>query len=318
MTTRISKIARLPADIREQFNRRLHNGEVGRTLLPWVNNLPETKTVLAELFGGKAITHQNLSEWRTGGYQDWLMHQQRLDWFQRLFEQEKELEAPNQCGDMFETMSRFFIFELGQAFTAMQNIKNPEVRWAKLQHLTQEFARLQNSYNWSRRVGLEWEKYKDQFEEDDSPDPEPAPNDLAGPLKDKTRAPVAQTLPSPESRDLPVPNPEPSPDDNIDEIEDAARPVDAPASRQPVDPVPPSTVDPHLSPAFPDCGAPPPLPETVANTQPIPEFQPITTVPTPYPTAPRIEPKPVQPPVPKPYKVHSIPIRGRRFTCIEG
>ncbi len=72
-TTRISKISRLPHPIREQLNHRLQNGEMGRTLVKWLNEQPETKTVMTELFNGNSITHQNLSDWRRTGYQDWLM-----------------------------------------------------------------------------------------------------------------------------------------------------------------------------------------------------------------------------------------------------
>jgi hypothetical protein len=37
---RVGKIARLPLDTREELNRRLANGEVGGSLLWWLNGLP--------------------------------------------------------------------------------------------------------------------------------------------------------------------------------------------------------------------------------------------------------------------------------------
>jgi hypothetical protein len=70
------KIARLPKDIREQVNRRLEDGEDGERLLAWLNGLPEVVKVLARDFKGVGISPQNLSEWRSRGYVDWLVRQE--------------------------------------------------------------------------------------------------------------------------------------------------------------------------------------------------------------------------------------------------
>ena len=72
--TRNGKIARLPRAMREELNRRLRDGEQGNKLVAWLNGLPEVKAVVALEFGGKPIREQNLSEWRKGGYRDWLAH----------------------------------------------------------------------------------------------------------------------------------------------------------------------------------------------------------------------------------------------------
>ncbi len=69
--SRIGKIARLPAPVREALNKRLHNGEQGPQILPWLNALPETQELLNGFYQGKEINPQNLSDWRTGGYLEW-------------------------------------------------------------------------------------------------------------------------------------------------------------------------------------------------------------------------------------------------------
>jgi hypothetical protein len=69
---RIGKIARLPFSIREELNRRLLDGQAGPELIPWLNALPEVNEVIAKWFHGEKIKAQNLSDWRRGGYQDWL------------------------------------------------------------------------------------------------------------------------------------------------------------------------------------------------------------------------------------------------------
>ena len=49
--SRFGKIARLPLDIREQLNRRLQDGEIGKELVVWLNSVPEVQAVLKAEFG---------------------------------------------------------------------------------------------------------------------------------------------------------------------------------------------------------------------------------------------------------------------------
>ena len=73
MPTRTGKIARLPAAVRQQLNLRLDDGQEGPPILDWLNALPEVQALLQEKFGGAPISPQNLSQWRQGGFQDWLL-----------------------------------------------------------------------------------------------------------------------------------------------------------------------------------------------------------------------------------------------------
>jgi len=341
MITRISKIARLPATIREQLNLRLHNGQFGRKILPWLNGLPETKEVLAENFDGHAITHQNLSEWRRSGYQDWLFHQDRLQWFSRLHEEDAELSVHDSCPDTYEAMSRYFLFEIGQAMRDAQKIKNPDARWERMERLTEKFARLQNAYNLSRRVAFEYDKYNgpepEEPEESEPESPEhPDGSDNAQEKGDRARPGRSETRPrvslrGSESSNGLVPStasevrreahqtateaaalPESQPDQT--ERQDAGAPQNAPRT---------STVeDQPASPAIAgDCASPLPLSDInsstpkLINSLPPPSFAPIPPLaPTTTPSAPNI------PLSPRPFKPHTSPppIRGRRFVCVEG
>ena len=76
--TRTGKIARLPREIRTQLNRRLSDGESGPVILEWLNSLPEVQSLLRRDFDARNINLQNLSDWRNGGYRDWLAHEQSL------------------------------------------------------------------------------------------------------------------------------------------------------------------------------------------------------------------------------------------------
>ncbi len=85
--TRNGKIARIPRQIRETLNQRLLNGEQGIKLVKWLNSLMDVKMMLEDEFGDRPITEQNLSEWKQGGYQEWLRHQDELDLARTLTEQ---------------------------------------------------------------------------------------------------------------------------------------------------------------------------------------------------------------------------------------
>lgn len=67
-STRKGKVARLPYEIREQINAMLRDG------------LPASRlnTFLIEN-GHEAVNDQNWTNWRQGGYQDWLQEQDYLD-----------------------------------------------------------------------------------------------------------------------------------------------------------------------------------------------------------------------------------------------
>jgi hypothetical protein len=66
------KIARLPGDLREELCRRLFDGQRGPEILPWLNAHPVAVSVLAKDFGGRPVNAANLTNWRRGGYIQWL------------------------------------------------------------------------------------------------------------------------------------------------------------------------------------------------------------------------------------------------------
>ncbi len=91
--TRNGKIARLPRAVRLELNHRLDDGEQGKTLVAWLNALPDVQAIVAREFGVKAIREQNLSEWKQGGYRDWVAQQEALEVAARLGEDAAEWSA---------------------------------------------------------------------------------------------------------------------------------------------------------------------------------------------------------------------------------
>jgi hypothetical protein len=90
---RIGKIARLPRAVRSQLNSRLRDGEEGKQIVRWLNSLSHVKQVLAAFFDGRPINEQNLSDWRQGGYQEWLACQDILVQAADLAAHQRDLES---------------------------------------------------------------------------------------------------------------------------------------------------------------------------------------------------------------------------------
>ena len=76
MKARKGKIGSLPREIREEINERLLDGQLAPEILPWLNALPAVRDRLAgrPRAGEEVaeITDGNLSEWRAGGFKEWL------------------------------------------------------------------------------------------------------------------------------------------------------------------------------------------------------------------------------------------------------
>jgi len=93
--SQIGKISSLPRAIRDQLNRRIYDGDCGRHLLDWLNSLPEVLKIIHRDFAAREINDQNLSDWKQGGYRQWLIHQEALTRVADLAENARELEAAN-------------------------------------------------------------------------------------------------------------------------------------------------------------------------------------------------------------------------------
>ena len=75
---RTGKIACLPAKIRDDVNFAIRNGVRLVKLMRWLNSLPDVQFVLAQNFGGRPINQTNLTQWKQGGYSEWLLRQECL------------------------------------------------------------------------------------------------------------------------------------------------------------------------------------------------------------------------------------------------
>ena len=157
MKTRISKIARLPKTIRDQLNQKIEDSFLGIDLINWLNSLPEVQKIMAEHFGGRPITHQNISDWRRTGYADWQQSREgRKHWWE-LIEAARNLDAarhPKEGADASGHLGTILLIELGQALDQLHNLKNPHERWKLLRLLSGALSRLRNDDTREKRLRL--------------------------------------------------------------------------------------------------------------------------------------------------------------------
>jgi len=145
MRTRTGKIARLPATIREELNRRFNNGSLAKDLVPWLNELPDVKRVMNELFGGRPITEDNLSQWRRGGFQDWLRDEERRVRLCQIMERYEELGPEEGARRSEAHFYQWIAAELMTEFERLSTMTDRDERWKRFQKISQELNRLQRA-----------------------------------------------------------------------------------------------------------------------------------------------------------------------------
>ena len=157
--TRTGKIARLPRQVREQLNRRLHDGELGTQLVVWLNGLPEVQAVIAREFGGRAISEQNLSEWKQGGYPEWTARQDALAEVREFVADAREL-AESAEGALTEHVATLLAARYAKALANWQTEPTEEARRTlrSLRGVCQDVVELRRGDLSAARLKIEQER----------------------------------------------------------------------------------------------------------------------------------------------------------------
>lgn len=139
-----SKIGRLPWNIRNELNERLRDGITGPDILAWINCLPAYRALdLAP------VTAQNLTDWRSTGYADWLRDQQRTAHLRNLAEFAHSITEQT-GGDPTAVGSRILTGRL------LDMLESADPQTAG--DLVKAFSTLRNEESRARRVDLESQK----------------------------------------------------------------------------------------------------------------------------------------------------------------
>jgi len=168
---RIGKIARLPEAVRSQLNSRLQDNVEGKQIVQWLNSLPEVQKVLAKNFDGRPINEQNLTDWRQGGYEEWLARQDILAQAAELAASHRELQDAAPGRSFADHLADTLAFRYA-AILASQGLvlDEPSLRQLHaLDHACQAVVKLRRSEQNAARLQIEterWERAREQLDDD--------------------------------------------------------------------------------------------------------------------------------------------------------
>lgn len=159
--TRNGKIARLPKSIREDINHQLSNGVPGKHIVEWLNRDSKVLPILEAWFMDSPITEQNLSEWKKGGYQDWLRHQESLECAQTWKEQTNELNHVAGGLPISDQLSSTVALALGNLIRqkVTEGLETPE-QIQSFAVLMKELAELRKDDHRAVRLSMDYKKWK--------------------------------------------------------------------------------------------------------------------------------------------------------------
>src|SRR5882672_2009743 len=156
--TRTGKIARLPHLIREQLNQRLQDGHKAKSLLPWLNSLPEAQAILKTHFESHPINAVNLTEWKKGGFREWQQQERAFAFVQDLAD-ENALGHKDLAGPLTAKLAHWVAVHLAAtAQSLVAHEGDSESRWLRLRELCAQVSRLRYSDLFSERLSLDRER----------------------------------------------------------------------------------------------------------------------------------------------------------------
>jgi hypothetical protein len=163
---RIGKIARLPWSVRNALNRRMMDGVEGSRLLEWLNAQVNVREVLRDEFASRPVTKQNLSEWRRGGYQDWLRQQSVCGVIRALAEQAASLDEATGGARLSDRLAGVFSAEMAViAEKMLDQTRDGDLseRWRTLRELLHETAKLRRGDHHATRLELDRQRQAAKF-----------------------------------------------------------------------------------------------------------------------------------------------------------
>jgi hypothetical protein len=160
---RHGKIARLPGAVRTELNQRLQDGEPPCEILLWLNALPSVQQVLQKLFDGQAISEDNLSKCRHGGFMGWLQERSTVEAVSSLSSACAGMNEDKQ-EDMTSKLSIVLAARLAAELQRFDAMEDGEAKSSEWRNLVASFLFLQRADYYRMRVHEERNKEALQYE----------------------------------------------------------------------------------------------------------------------------------------------------------
>jgi hypothetical protein len=170
-STHVGKIGRLSKYFRDELGRRIEDGEPGKELVKWLNGEPRVQEILKKQFGGRAVTEQNLSEWKQNGHQDWLRHQKACEKLRWLTERADDLENEADGLEISDRLGSVLAAELASlAEKILEEVTDPKEHWRLMQEVLREFRHLRHEDHNGQRNQLQRQRWEREVERQDEED----------------------------------------------------------------------------------------------------------------------------------------------------
>lgn len=143
---RTGKIARAPYEVRQHVNEMIRNGELAREVIAYLDK--------NEIRG---VTEMNVTNWRQGGYQDWLKEQARLEDMAAKREFAMEIVKQNEGSKLHEATLHLAASQLYEALTEFDITRLKDL----LDEEPENYAAIVNSLAKLSKGALELQKYQD-------------------------------------------------------------------------------------------------------------------------------------------------------------
>ena len=147
-----SKIGRLPWDVRNELNLKLLDGATGNEAMKWVNAHPAYISL-----GEAPVSAQNISDWRSTGFERWLKARKETDEIERLAEVAKTI-ADRAGGSLTAVGQRLLMSHVLDVLKAARDAKQ-DLDDAAIERLTKAVSALAKNENDAARLALDTQRH---------------------------------------------------------------------------------------------------------------------------------------------------------------
>ena len=156
--TRTGKIALLPPSIREQVNRDLHAARPSRDIADWLNALPEVRSIMEAEFNAQPVSERNISNWRQGGYREWLVLQDTIAAVRRSETNGEEISQAG-SGQLADQVTLCLIARIAVALQQpASSAGDPAAQLLRLRRLCADLVALRRSDHYALRLQMDRER----------------------------------------------------------------------------------------------------------------------------------------------------------------
>jgi hypothetical protein len=136
---RTGNIAQLPRTVRDQVNQMLDDGGRYHKIIAWLNNN-----------GHPGIKPNNLTAWRTGGFQEWLEEKRELAREEKVLERSYKIATTNEESKAHEAAIRVvtnFLFQVFLKFDPNKLARELDLKPTQITPVLNAFSRISRRSN---------------------------------------------------------------------------------------------------------------------------------------------------------------------------